>query len=104
MSTHNRGVLQGNLGEGLASKLWDRFEIHQTRAHASWLNQAEIAVGMNKKRQASRLEKARRSMGISVVIQHAENFSDEVPASAEAHRSLCRAGFKDRILVRRGGA
>ena len=46
LSTHNRDVLQEHLGEDLASQLWDRFEIHQTPVHASWLNQAEIAIGM----------------------------------------------------------
>ena len=35
LSTHNRDVLQEHLGEDLASKLWDRFEIHQTPVHAS---------------------------------------------------------------------
>jgi hypothetical protein len=30
----------------MASKLWDRFEIHHTPVHASWLNQAEVAIGM----------------------------------------------------------
>ena len=46
LSTHSRDVLQEHLGEDLASKLWDRFEIHHTPVHASWLNQAEIAIGM----------------------------------------------------------
>jgi len=46
LSTHSREVLQQHLGEEMASKLWDRFEIHHTPVHASWLNQAEIAIGM----------------------------------------------------------
>lgn len=26
--------------------IWSRFEVHYTPKHASWLNQAEIAIGM----------------------------------------------------------
>lgn len=29
----------------MARKIGDRFEIHHTPVHASWLNQAEIAIG-----------------------------------------------------------
>jgi hypothetical protein len=43
LSTHSREILRENLEEELGNKVWDRFE---TSAHASWLNQAEIAIGM----------------------------------------------------------
>jgi transposase len=46
LSTHNCQMLQQHLGEEMAKKIWDRFEIHHTPVHASWLNQAEIAIGM----------------------------------------------------------
>jgi hypothetical protein len=46
LSTHSREILRENLGEELGNKVWDRFEIHHTPVHASWLNQAEIAIGM----------------------------------------------------------
>ena len=46
LSTHSREMLQQHLGEELANRIWDRFEIHHTPVHASWLNQAEIAIGM----------------------------------------------------------
>jgi hypothetical protein len=46
LSTHSRYMLQQHLGEELAEKVWNRFEIHHTPVHASWLNQAEIAIGM----------------------------------------------------------
>jgi len=35
-----------HMGDVLGSKLWDRFEVHHTPQHGSWLNQAEIAIGM----------------------------------------------------------
>lgn len=46
LSTHSCEILQEHLGEELARKLSVRFEIHYTPKHASWLNQAEIAIGM----------------------------------------------------------
>lgn len=46
LSTHSCDILQQHMGEELARKLSDRFEIHFTPKHASWLNQAEIAIGM----------------------------------------------------------
>lgn len=49
LSTHNREIPRQHLGEEMESRLWDRFEIHHTPVHASWLNQAEIAIGMYSK-------------------------------------------------------
>ena len=46
LSTHTKKSLVDHYGQNRASKLWDRFEVHYTPTHASWLNQAEIAVGM----------------------------------------------------------
>src|SRR5581483_10312917 len=40
LSTHSREVLNRHTGEDLAGKLWDRFEIHHTPVHTSWLNKA----------------------------------------------------------------
>lgn len=33
-------------GEAEGKKLWERFEVHYMPKHGSWLNQAEIAIGM----------------------------------------------------------
>lgn len=46
LSTHSVEILKAHMGEDLARKLSNRFEIHYTPKHASWLNQAEIAIGM----------------------------------------------------------
>lgn len=46
LSTHSSEILKEHMGEDLARRLSDRFEIHYTPKHASWLNQAEIAIGM----------------------------------------------------------
>lgn len=46
LSTHSPEILHQHLGADLAKQLLKRFEIHYTPVHASWLNQAEIAIGM----------------------------------------------------------
>lgn len=46
LSTHSLAVLKRHMDEDLAMELWDRFDIYYTPKHASWLNQAEIAIGM----------------------------------------------------------
>ena len=33
-------------GEEAGSWLWDRFTVHYTPKHGSWLNQAEIAISL----------------------------------------------------------
>ena len=30
----------------MAAEVWDRFTVHYTPTHGSWLNQAEIEIGM----------------------------------------------------------
>lgn len=46
LSTHKKKSLTEHLGEEKGNALWARLEVHYTPKHASWLNQAEIAIGM----------------------------------------------------------
>ena len=46
LSTHKEKSLLERYGETEGGKLWSRFEVHYTPKHGSWLNQAEIAIGM----------------------------------------------------------
>jgi transposase len=46
LSTHTKKALTDSLGDSLGTQVWERFEVHHTPKHASWLNQAEIAIGM----------------------------------------------------------
>jgi transposase len=46
LSTHKEKSLTDFYGEKDGKALWDRFEVHYTPKHGSWLNQAEIAIGM----------------------------------------------------------
>ena len=46
LSSHTRTALQGHFGEKDGDWLWNRFTVHYTPKHGSWLNQAEIAIGL----------------------------------------------------------
>lgn len=46
LSSHTRDAVVERFGEHNGGWLWDRFTVHYTPAHGSWLNQAEIAIGL----------------------------------------------------------
>ena len=46
LNIHRRKSLTDLFGEQLAGEIWDRFTVHYTPKHGSWLNQAEIEIGI----------------------------------------------------------
>jgi hypothetical protein len=46
LNTHNFKSLKETYGEKEGKKIWERFSIHYTPVHGSWLNQAEIAINL----------------------------------------------------------
>ena len=46
LSTHTRKALVDRFGEKLGAWLWQRFTVHYTPKHGSWLNQAEIEISL----------------------------------------------------------
>ncbi|PIP81483.1 MAG: hypothetical protein CO113_19515 [Elusimicrobia bacterium CG_4_9_14_3_um_filter_62_55] len=46
LSTHSEKSLTDFYGEKLGGKIWDKFTPHYTPKHASWLDQAEIEIGI----------------------------------------------------------
>lgn len=46
LNIHRLSSLEKMYGEEKAKEIWDRFEVHYTPKHGSWLNQAEIAINM----------------------------------------------------------
>ena len=46
LSTHSRKALTDRFGEKDGGWLWDRFTVHYTPKHGSWLNQAEIEISL----------------------------------------------------------
>lgn len=46
LSTHFLSSLTGHYGDRRGRALWRRFTVHYTPKHGSWLNQAEIEIGV----------------------------------------------------------
>jgi len=46
LNIHRRKALADAFGEEIAAQVWDRFTVHYTPTHGSWLNQAEIEIGI----------------------------------------------------------
>jgi hypothetical protein len=46
LNSHRRKALVDRYGEKLGGLLWDRFTVHYTPKHGSWLNQAEIEISL----------------------------------------------------------
>jgi transposase len=46
LSTHTRKALVDRFGEAAGGWLWERFTVHYTPKHGSWLNQAEIEISL----------------------------------------------------------
>src|ERR1017187_7216030 len=46
LNIHRRKALSNVFGAEMAAEVWDRFTVHYTPTHGSWLNQAEIEIGI----------------------------------------------------------
>jgi hypothetical protein len=46
LNIHCRKSLTDVYGEQVGGQVWDRFTVHYTPVHGSWLNQAEIEIGI----------------------------------------------------------
>jgi len=46
LSTHTQKALVERFGDTAGTWLWNRFKVHYTPKHGSWLNQAEMEVGL----------------------------------------------------------
>ena len=46
LSTHTEKSLTDRYGVEIGQQLWDRFTVHYTPVHGSWLNQAEIEISV----------------------------------------------------------
>ena len=46
LNIHRRKSLTDALGAEIGAEIWSRFTVHYTPRHGSWLNQAEIEIGL----------------------------------------------------------
>ena len=55
LSTHTIKSLVRHFGPDIAQELWSRFTVHYTPKHGSWLNMAEIEIGLLNKQSLGKL-------------------------------------------------
>ena len=46
LNIHSQKSLTDALGDEVGAEVWGRFTVHYTPRHGSWLNQAEIEIGL----------------------------------------------------------
>jgi DDE superfamily endonuclease len=46
LNIHRQKALTDVFGAEMTAQVWDRFTVHYTPTHGSWLNQAEIEIGL----------------------------------------------------------
>jgi hypothetical protein len=46
LNIHRHRSLTDLLGSEIGTEVWNRFTVHYTPTHGSWLNQAEIEIGL----------------------------------------------------------
>ena len=46
LNIHHRKALSDVFGSEMATEVWNSFTVHYTPTHGSWLNQAEIEIGI----------------------------------------------------------
>jgi hypothetical protein len=46
LNIHSQKSLTDVFGAEMAAEVWGRFTVHHTPTHGSWLNQAEIEIGI----------------------------------------------------------
>jgi hypothetical protein len=54
LTIHRRKALVDVFGTEMAAEVWERFTTHYTPTHGSWLNQAEIEIGIFSRQCLSR--------------------------------------------------
>ena len=61
LNTHVKKSLVEFYGKEEGERIWDRFEWHYTPKHASWLNQAEIEIGLYQRGCIGKVDRPRKT-------------------------------------------
>ena len=77
LSTHTRKALVERFGERIGGCLWQRFTVHYTPKHGSWLNQAEIEISLFSRQ----CQRQRRIANLPALAKEARAWSRRVNRS-----------------------
>jgi transposase len=78
LSSHTRKVVVQRFGAEAGDWLWNRFTVHYTPKHGSWLNQAEIAISLFSRQCLGRRRIGDQASSHDPVELHAQAGSQEV--------------------------
>jgi|SRR5579872_867977 len=102
LSSHSSKALRERFGEEAGRALWDRFTVHYTPKHGSWLNQAELEIGLFSKQCLGR----RRIKDIRILRSEARAWNrrinrKRVTINWTFDRKKARRKFKYKYKTRR---
>lgn len=102
LNTHRRKALVDRYGEEEGEGLWKRFSVHYTPKHGSWLNQAEIEIGLLTRQCLGK----RRIANLTTLSSEAEAWNQEVNRQGTCiawkfDRAKARAKFRYSPLIMR---
>lgn len=103
LSSHTRTALVERFGENIGGLLWDRFTVHYTPKHGSWLNQAEIEISLFARQCLGR----RRIPSLQLLQREARAWNrnmnrDRVTINWQftRHKARCKFGYKTNTFTR----
>jgi hypothetical protein len=74
LNIHRQKALSDVFGAEMADEIWDRFTVHYTPTHGSWLNHAEIEIGMFARQCLGK----RRIPGLNILREEARVWNQRV--------------------------
>jgi DDE superfamily endonuclease len=95
LNIHTRKSLADVFGVEMATQVWDRFTVHYTPTHGSWLNQAEIEIGIFSRQCLGK----RRIPNLKTLRQEAQAWNRRM----NRHRVTIRWKFDRKIARRKFG-
>jgi hypothetical protein len=103
LNIHRRKTLADVFGLEMADEVWNRFTVHYTPTHGSWLNQAEIEIGIFSRQCLGR----RRIPSLKVLRQEAKAWNrrmnrDRIKINWKFDRRAARRkfGYKKKPFTR----
>jgi transposase len=96
LSSHRRTALVERFGENIGGLLWDRFTVHYTPKHGSWLNQAEIEISLFSRQCLGR----RRIPSLQELQQQARAWNRTIDWQFTRKKARQKFGYKRNKITR----
>ena len=98
LNIHRRKSLTDYFGQGKGNEIWDRFTVHYTPKHGSWLNQAEIENSLFARHCLGR----RRIPTLPALQQQSQAWNQEINREAtKINWTFTRKGARQKFSYQR---